>query len=251
MIIGEQTFYVLVSIFAAVTTLFFVVWSRQFEGATRRYMSYGPFLTGVLALGYFAMSTGAITISDPNGRPVPLARFLMYFLTYVSTITAAGIFAGVRRRSALVGSGFMAGFVLGTIINWLATPPFNNVGRLMVVGSMISLLWLFFRPYTRAAGSVSGPRRLAFAKLRNLIALLTLMYFVVGLTSRQGLGLLGTFTGVYLGGYLDLLGHIGFAGILLRSEEAVAQLVTRYSSPLDYFRTETVSETAAPEASAD
>jgi len=106
----------------------------------------------------------------------------------------------------------------------------------LVLGTLALLFWLLFRPYSRAAESVSGPRKLAFGKLRNLMTLLLLMYLIVSLTSRQGLGLIGTFSGVYIGGYMDVLGHVGFAGILLRSEAAVRDLATQRSSLVSYFR---------------
>jgi hypothetical protein len=39
-----------------------------------------------------------------------------------------------------------------------------------------------------------------------------------------------------MGGYMDVLGHIGMAALVLRSEEAVTELAGERSSVLAYFR---------------
>lgn len=235
MIIAEQSFYLLVSAFALVSTLVCAAVARKFDGRARRYMLYAPAVTGLLALGYFAMSVGALTITDPKGEPVPVSRFATYMVSYTFVMAFIAMVGGASRRLGIAGIASVGGFTLGTLVNWLTPAPINVLGKVVVLSSLAASLYLLFKPYTRASSTVSGERRLLFGKVRNLMALLMTNYLIVGLISRQGLALLGTFTGVYIGGYIDILGHIGFAGLLLRSEDAIAELADVHRSMLDYL----------------
>jgi bacteriorhodopsin len=236
MFIGELTFYGLVGATMAVAFVFFAVAVRHYTGRMRRYMIVAPFLCGALSLGYFAMSAELLRVYSASGRAVPLSRFIVYYTAYTTVVAYIGVMGGASRKHLSMGVGFMVVFITGTIVNWYFVPPVESLGKLLVVSSMVGQLWILAGPFSRAAESVSGPRRLAFGKMRNLMALLLLMYFIVGLTSRQGLGFLGTFTGIYMGGYMDVLGHIGMAALVLRSEEAVTELAGERSSVLAYFR---------------
>lgn len=236
MIVGELTFYGLIGALATVATIVYGFWVRQFSGPKRKVMLAAPYATAMLALGYFGMAAEVLRLHSASGRPVPVSRFLVYLFSYTVVIAYVGLMANAERRHVLMGIGLLSTFTIGALINWMTAPPIESVGKLVFLGSLIGLMWLLFRPYTRASQSVSGPRKLAFGKLRNLMALLLMMYLIVGLTSRQGLGLLGTFTGVYMGAYMDVLGHLGFAGILLRADTAVDHLAAEHSSLLAYVR---------------
>ncbi|WP_246984509.1 bacteriorhodopsin [Halorientalis marina] len=236
MLIGELAFYGLVGAVAAVAFVGSALWTRRHTGARLRYTLVAPYVTGALALGYVGMSGEVLTLVAANGRPVPVSRFLVYLLTYTVVVGYVGLLADADRRTTLLGCGCIVGFVLATMLNWLFPAPVGTVGKAVTLVSIVGLLWILFRPLTRAAADVSGPRRLAFGKLRNLMALLILGYLVVGLTSRQGLGLLDAFTGVYVGGYLDVMGHLGFAAIVLRSADAMEELAADRASPLAYVR---------------
>ncbi|MFD1585966.1 bacteriorhodopsin [Halorientalis brevis] len=236
MIVGELTFYALIGTLATVATVITAVGVRKFSGRKRRIALVAPYTTAMLALGYFGMANEVLRLHSASGRPVPLSRFVVYFFSYTVIIAYVGMMADAERRHILVGVGLLSTFSLGALINWMTAPPVESVGKLLFLGSLLGILWLLFRPYTRAAQAVSGPRRLAFGKLRNLMALLLIMYLVVGLTSRQGMGLLGTFTGVYMGAYMDVFGQLGFAGILLRSDTAIEHLANERSSLLAVLR---------------
>lgn len=238
MLIGELTFYGLVGTAALLAFVASLLATRQYTGATRRYVLAAPYVTGLLTLGYFGMSGEVLTLTAANGRPVPLSRFIVYMLSYSVVVAYIGMLADADRRTILIGSGLIVGFSGATLINWLFPPPLGSLGKLLTLACIVGALWVLFRPFTQAAEGVSGARTLAFGKLRNLMTLLILGYLVVGLTSRQGIGLLDAFTGVYLGGYLDLMGHIGFAAILLRSDDAIEDLLAERESPLAYFREE-------------
>lgn len=236
MFIGELTFYGVVGATMAVAFVFFAVAVRHYTGRMRRYMIVAPFFCGVLSLGYFAMSAELLRVYSAGGRAVPLSRFIVYYLAYTTVVAYIGVMSGAARKHLFLGVGFITIFITGTIVNWYFVPPIESLGKLLVVASLIGELWILAGPYSRASESVSGTRRLAFGKMRNLMALLMLMYFIVGLTSRQGLGLLETFTGIYMGGYMDMLGHVGMAALMLRSEDAIEELAAERSSLLAYFR---------------
>lgn len=236
MIVPEDQFYLLVSAVALVGTVLLAGMGRQYSGHVRQYMLVAPYVAGMLVIGYFAMANQALLWQSPNGEPVPASRFIMYLFSYTVVITSIAVLADASSRLAIAGALGVSGFTLGTLLNWLAPVPFDSVGKLVVITSLAATLYLLFRPYTQSAASVSGARRLLFGKLRNLMALLMLMYFLVGLTSRQGLGLLDTFTGIYAGAYIDLLGHLGFGGIILRSPTAIEELAAAHPTALAYFR---------------
>ena len=230
MIVGELSFYVLIGAIATVATIVYALWARQYSGPARKLVLVAPYVTGMLAIGYFGMSAEILRLHSPGGRPVPATRFIVYMFSYSFVIGYVGLLANAERRYILSGMGLLTLFAIAGLINWLTAPPIEIVGKLLFLSSLLGQLYLLFGPYTRASRDVSGSRQLAFGKLRNLMALLLLMYLLVGLTSRQGLGLLGTFTGVYMGAYMDVLGHLGFAGILLRSDTAVEHLANDRSS---------------------
>lgn len=236
MVIEELEFYGLIGIVAAVAAVVCMVMVRRFSGQTRKTMLLTVYVTGALALGYVGMSQELLRFIGATGRPVPVSRFLTYLFTYIPIMGTIGLLADAKRRDILLGCVFVTVYTVSAVANWMLAPPLNTVGKLFFLCGLLGMLWVIFRPYTAAAATVSGERRLAFGKLRNLIALTMVMYLLVGLTSRQSLGLLGSFTGVYLGAYIDLIGHVGFAGILLRSGTAVDHLVPDGSSALSVAR---------------
>jgi bacteriorhodopsin len=239
MLIAEHTFYLLVTAVAAVTTVPLALVAARAQ--VRSWALLAPAVTGLIALGYLGMGTQALTVPDPAGEPVTVSRFVTYLFTYTSVVATIGILADVGRRGTALGVLGLVGYTGGVLVNWILPAPLNSAGQLAVLGSTVFVLYLLFRPYSRSVQSVSGARQLLFGKLRNLMALLLLMYLIVGLTSRQGLGLLDAFTGVYIGGYLDLLGHVGYAGLLLRGGTAIEELAAQYPSPVAYLKGDTTT----------
>lgn len=232
MLFEEQTIYAAIAVIGVLVTGAFAAWTRQFRGPTRRHMLLAPTLTGLLTLGYVGMATETMLLYGPEGEPVYATRFVTYAITYPFLGAYAGAVADAGRRYVLAAFLGLWAFVGGAMAGHLAPAPFDSVANLVVLAGFGVTFWLLLRPYTTAAASVSGGRRLLFGKVRNLQLLLLTMYLVVALTTRQALGLLDAFGGIYVSAYLDLFGHVAYGGILLRSRRGVADLAETYDSPL-------------------
>jgi hypothetical protein len=64
------------------------------------------------------------------------------------------------------------------------------------------------------------------------------MYLLVSLTNRAGVvELLDAFVGVVTIMYVDIIAHVGLAGIIIYSQTAVTTLAAEYPSPLEMFTT--------------
>lgn len=233
--IGELTLYTLTAGGMLFVTLLISGWVLRKPPAYRRFLLPIPCIVGVLVLSYGAMSQEFLTVPDSEGTPVTTARFLGYFFTYPIVVLYLGWLVDATRRQTFLGSGLVILFTLAVLSNWFLEGVLTALASLLLVGSLAVLLWIMFRPMTRAGEAVSMERRLTFWRLRNLLALIWIFYLLVGLTSRQGLGLLDTFTGVLIGTYLDALGHIGFAVLLLRADATLQSLNAGYSSFREYL----------------
>ncbi len=250
MIIEERTLYTAVAIVALVLTVALGARARQFEGAMRRHMLIPPVVTALLTVSYVGMATGTLLLYGPGGAPVYVTRFLDYGVGYAFVAAYTGQFADADRRLILSGILGLWAFSFGAMARHLASPPLDSLASVLVLGGFVYSLWLLLRPYTRAAASVSDDRRLLFGKLRNVQVIMLFTYLLVALTTRQALGLLGAFTGIYVSAYLDLFSHVALAGLLLRSKPAIRSTVETHPSPLS-FLTRSNADRPTAEAPAD
>jgi bacteriorhodopsin len=235
MLFEEQTLYSAVAVVALLLTIVLGARVRQFEGATRRHMLVVPAVTASLTVSYVGMATGTLLFHGPGGEPVYVTRFLDYAVAYGLVSAYTGQLADADRRLLFSGILGLWAFSFGAMARHLASPPFDSLGSLLVLGGFVYSLWLMLRPYTRSAASVTGDRRLLFGKLRNVQVIMLLTYLLVALTTRQALGLLDAFTGIYVSAYLDLFSHVALAGLILRSEPAIRSTVEAYPSPLSFL----------------
>jgi sensory rhodopsin len=235
MLFEEQTLYAAVAIVALLLTIVLVAWVRRFEGATRRHMLFAPAAMASLTVSYAGMAAGILLFHGPAGAPVYVTRFLDYGIIYAFIAAYTGQIANADRRVILSGVLGLWAFSFGAMIRHLAPPPFDSIASLLVLSGFAYSLWLLLRPYTRAAASVSDDRRLLFGKLRNVQLIMLITYLLVALTTRQALGLLGAFTGIYVSAYLDLFSHVALTGLILRSEPAIRSLTGTHPSPLTFL----------------
>lgn len=236
MIIEEQTLYVGAAGLVFVTAAAMAIVAARFEKPARRHVAVVPTVLAVLGVGYLGMAAQLFVGTSPTGEPVYFTRFGAYLITYTVLMGYIGLVAGATRRYRLLPVAVVIGFTIGAAGAQLTEPPLESAGQLLVVASLAVGFWAFFGPLSRAAASVSGSRRLLFSKLRNLAALALIMYLLVSVTNRAALGLLDAFVGIFTITYVDLVGHIGLAGLLVYSREAIASLSEQYSSPLSLFR---------------
>lgn len=236
MVLQEQSLYAGGAVVNLVAALVLALLVRRFDGHARRHVAFLPVALGVLTLGYIGMSLELFVETSLDGEPVYFTRYGTYLITYTFLMTYIGHVAGARFRYRLVPAVAVVGFTLGTIVTQLAPPPLDSVGSLVVIGSLIAVFWAFFRPFPRAAADVSRERRLLFAKLRNFAALIFIMYLLVSLTNRAGVvELLDAFVGVVTIMYVDIIAHVGLAGIIIYSRTAVEMLAAECPSLLSMF----------------
>lgn len=231
-LIGELTFYWLVSGTMVLLTALAVVLAVGSSPSNRRSLLVLPAIPAVLILSYAGMAMEFLTFTDAEGEPITTARFLGYFFTYPVVVLFLGWLVDAPRRSTLTGFGLVVVFIIAALGNWFLEGVAGVLAQIVVVTSLLTLLWVLFRPLTRAARSVGGSRELAYGKTRNLLTAVWLFYLIVAITSRQGFGLLDDFGGVFIGAYLDIAGHVGAVIILLRSTDALEE---RFDDPPSFW----------------
>ncbi|MCU4752173.1 bacteriorhodopsin [Halobacteria archaeon AArc-curdl1] len=223
-LISEPDLYLYTAVLMAVATLGFLVWTLQLSTRRRRYGVAAAYVTFVLCLAYVGMSTGTIRIESQAGQPVPATRFIAYLFS-VSVILWLLTRVGEVGRFGTVGV-FVAFLALlgGTISSWFLTEPLAYGSNAVSLLSLLLIAYALLGPGAQDARATTPERHLLFSKLRNLLLLAWISYLIVGLVSRQGLGLLDAFVGIFIGTYIDVLLHVGFGALLLRHGDALDQL---------------------------
>lgn len=235
MIVQEQTLYAGGALLNLVAALILAVLVRRFDGNERRHVIYLPITLVLLTIGYAGMALELFVETTAEGNPVYFTRYGTYVLTYTFLMSYIGLVAGASRRYRLIPAVSVVGFSGATAVAQLTDPPVSVVGVLVLFASLIAVFWAFFGPLARAAADVSRERRLLFTKLRNFAALIFIMYLLVSLTNRATLGLLDAFAGIFTIAYVDIVAHMGLAGIIIFSQTAVETLASEHPSPLAIF----------------
>ncbi|NUB89979.1 bacteriorhodopsin [Haloterrigena sp. SYSU A558-1] len=223
--IGELEMYRLSSYVTAVATLAFLGWVAKKPAGTRRYFLPAPIVCGTLSLAYFGMSLELLRVTTPNGQPLPMSRYVDYFVATTIMIAVAGKVADATRRQLATLIALTIGWIGFSLGRYFLTGAAVLAANLGTAVALAALLYVMIWPVTKRSGETSGERVLLYGKLRNLIILLWIAYLVIGVISRQGLGLLDAFGGVFAGAYLDIATRIGFGLLLLRGSDAMANLI--------------------------
>lgn len=214
----------------AAATVGILLWISRLPKGKRRYYLPLPILCGVLSLAYFGMSTEFAQLTTPTGQPIQTSRYVDYFITGPMMVTIAGIVAGASRRELVGLNAVMVGWVGANLVGYFLTEPAvyaANIANFVLLGVLAYILvW----PITRRSGEQGGERVLLYGKLRNLLLILFGAYLVLGLLSRQGLGLLDAFSGIFIGSYLDALTRIGFCTLVLRATDATDHIIEQIES---------------------
>lgn len=224
-LIGEADLYRYTVAVMAVAAVGFLGWTTRLPDRRQRYGLVAAYLSIVACLSYFGMSIGLLRFESLGGQPVPATRFVGYlFSITVILLVTATVAGGGRKLFAALLVPFVA-MLGGTFASWFLAEPLSLAGSLSSLLSFPLIAYVLLRPGARAAAKTTDERQLLYGKLRNLVLLAWGSYLVVGIISRQNLGLLDAFAGVFIGTYIDVVLHIGFAAILLRHGAAIDQLV--------------------------
>ncbi|MFC6719488.1 bacteriorhodopsin [Natrialbaceae archaeon GCM10025810] len=218
-------FYVMIA-----ATVLFLGWVARMPAGKRRYYLPVPIVCGTLALGYFGMSIELLRYTTPGGQPIPMSRYGDYVVTAPIMVTVAAIVGGATRRQLVAVNVLTVAWIGATVGAFFLTPPEQYAANLATFVCLFGVVALLVGPISRRARRQTGERALLFGQLRNLLLLLWLIYLVLGLSTRQGFGLLDAFGGVFVASYLDVLTRIGFGVLLLRGSDAVDQLLGDDSS---------------------
>ncbi|WP_339105516.1 bacteriorhodopsin [Haloterrigena salinisoli] len=223
--ISELRMYRLGFYVTAVATLAFLGWVARKPAGTRRYYLPAPIVCGTLSLAYFGMSIELLRVTTPSGQPLPMTRYVDYFIATAIMVAVAGKVAGATRRQLAALVALTVGWVGVSLGRYFLTGTAVLVATLGTVVVLAALLYVMIWPVTKRSGRTSGERVLLYGKLRNVLILLWIAYLVIGVISRQGIGLLDAFGGVFAGAYLDIATRIGFGLLILRGSDAMVQLI--------------------------
>ncbi len=227
--IPEQDLYGLMAAGMAVVTVAFAVAVARVPPERRRYYLPVVVVPAVATVAFGSMSRGVLLVERADGRLIPLGRLLAYLVIYPITMGYIGWAAGLDRRGTGILAAGIATVVAGVGFNWVL-PAYSSFGSLVVFGALVGVGYLLLGPYDRIARDRPGECTLLYAKLRNLLLTLWVLYVFLAMTSRQGLGLLDAFAGVVFANYLDLLAVVGFGAIVLRARQATTFLVDEAES---------------------
>ena len=214
----------------ALATLAFVGWVATKPKGTRRYFLPAPIIVGTLSLAYFGMSIELLRVTTPDGQPLPMTRYVDYFVATPIMILVAGKVAGATRRQLVALVALVTTWVGVSLGRYFLPPQGEAIANLFTFVVLGALLYMLIWPVTARSGETTGERVLLYGKLRNLLILLWIAYLVLGIISRQGIGLLDAFGGIFIGAYLDVATRIGFGMLFLRADDAVTQLIDEVES---------------------
>lgn len=223
--IPELQMYRIVFYVMAAATALFLVWIARMPAGKRRYYLPVAIVCGTLSLAYFGMSIELARYTTPGGQPIPLSRYGDYVITAPIMITIAGLVGGATRRQLVAVNVLTVTWIGATVAAFFLTPPEQYAANLATLACLLAVVVVLLGPISRRARRQTGERALLFGQLRNLVVLLWLIYLVLGLSTRQGFGLLDAFSGVFVASYLDVFTRIGFGVLLLRGADAIDQVV--------------------------
>lgn len=231
--------------------LYFVAtgWNVQ-DSRRKRFYIVTTFIAAIAFTNYLAMATGfgrlpieviETLVGDlPSSVPdvIYWPRYTDWVLTTPLLLYDIALLAGADRNTI----GTLIGLdVLMILTGAVATLSFGSTAGLSVeairiiwwavsCGFLLALLYVMFSALTDRANDLSADTRSTFELLRNMIAVLWLVYPVWWIVGSEGLGLVGL--GVETAGFavLDVTAKVIFGIILLRSHDVLDDAATTSSS---------------------
>ncbi len=189
-------------------------------------------VTGIATVAYAAMAAeiGVVTV---DGEPVFVARYLDWLVTTPLLLLYIGLLAGASRR--IIGS--VVGLDVVVIALGMAASLTASGLRYVAFGiasvAFLGVLYLIYRPMTRAVRERDRGDAALFLKLRNVIGVLWLLYPIVWLAGPPGIGLMGIETTAVIVVYLDVLTKVVFGAIVLNDRGTFAPGRVRQPTGVD------------------
>jgi bacteriorhodopsin len=195
------------------------------------------FVAAIAFVNYLAMAMGFARITlTVGGEELPIywARYTDWILTTPLLLYDIALLAGADRNTIGTLIGLDVLMILTGAVATLTTSGFAGLSadasRLIwwgvSTGFFLVLLYFLFASLSERVAELSAETASTFSLLRNMIAVLWLVYPIWWIVGTEGLGLVGL--GVETAGFmvLDVTAKVGFGIILLRSHSVLDEAGT-------------------------
>lgn len=230
LVVPELTIYWAAAVVLAIAAAAFAGWAFRLEEGARQYGFAVVVVCLGVAAGYVLMANEILTHVHADGV-TPYGRFVGYAILFgVASLVIWRVSGASPVWGALL---FLATYVwiASVIFNWLGEGLTELAGLVGIVVAFATVLFVFLGPFSSAVRETTGERRLCFGKLRNVTIHVLVLYLVLGVVNDHGIGLLDTFTGVFVTVYIDVVFVLAIGAILLRSETALVQASGESGAP--------------------
>jgi bacteriorhodopsin len=218
--IAGPTLYRLVAGVFAVTTVFFLVLGFRQPPHRRRFVLAISGAAMGLVVANTLVSYDVMMTHGPNGIQ-PNARYIGCFITFPTYGIILGSLSGAGTKLTTKFVFAINAAAAAALVNMHVPASLTRVMFGLVFLFILYGAYLLYRPMTRVADEVSGERRLAYKKLRNVGVMIWMVIPILGLLSAKQLGVLDPFTWLVMVSYMDLTLNVSFGLILYRSPAAL------------------------------
>lgn len=220
--IDDFVVFAAVAVAFAVAAIVFFGWSLHHPARRRPYGFAIAVACLSMAVANALMTAEILTTTVAGDVAYPNGRFVGYFTAF----GVIGILLGVAAGAGRLLTGLLVVAVYGlpasVLAGWYLSEPAATVAPWFAFASVLLVACLLLvGPIPRATTRVSGDRRLLYVKLRNLSLVIWLVLPIVWLLSERHLGILDSFTWIFLGSYVDLVLFVGTGAFVLRSPAAL------------------------------
>ena len=189
-------------------------------------------ITAIAFANYLAMALGfGLTIIElPNDPEAPIywARYTDWLFTTPLLLYDLALLAGADRNTItslvsldvlMIGTGVVATLSAGSGV--VSAGAERLIWWGISTAFLLVLLYFLFSSLSSRAANLPSDTQGTFRTLRNLVAVVWLVYPVWWLIGTEGLGLVGIFAETAGFMVIDLVAKVGFGFILLRSRDVL------------------------------
>lgn len=220
---NSQIFFSTAAILAVGTVALFALALRE-SGHTRKMLLVATLPSVSMGVAYVAMGMGLLTVEvTAVGRQQSVTRFFGYTIVL-------GVFAYLQKDIVDLSSrqfGILYGVLLITpwasLVSWVTRGSIESGMNVLAISAYLVGVYLLFGPLAREAKSISGERKLLFAKLRNIFVLGQGTLILQSAISEQSLGLTDFFVGQVGASYIDVILLFGIGGLAVSAKVVFAQ----------------------------
>lgn len=218
MIVPATTLYFGTAVLLTLATLGFVGLAVRTTGKTRQMLLVGAIPAASMATAYVFMGMGWLTVTTA-GREQSVARFIGYTFVLLAFAHVCRHLLEFSRRGFLAVSGLLLLTPWFALASWLTAGLLESALTGLSVVAFLVGAYVLFGPLSDLASTVSGERRLVYAKLRNLFVLCWGALIIQSGISEQSLGLTNLFVGQLGASYTDIIFMVGIGLLVISAKE--------------------------------